>query len=438
MDGLKLKKINSILADVKSRVKPDNSILRNIDDAVKKINNYIHSSKIDAECVKGGSIAKNTFLKNDHDVDLFVRFASRYPDEELSDMLETILKETFPKQAINRIHGSRDYYQFKLNELDYEIIPVIKLHKSNFHESRNITDFSPLHVEWTGKHIAQKPELSDEIRIAKQFCKANNVYGAESYINGFSGHIVDILIIYYGSFLSLIKKFSSIDEVSIKSPIIIDTERALANPLKELNKSKISPLIIVDPVQSTRNAATALGKEKLLVFIDACKRFIENPSKDFFEMNKFDLKKKINEMKNKNESCKLILIKIKTLDGSKDVVGTKVYKVYADLIKQISLNDFKILDSFWNFDFKKKSSIILYAFDKEKLSETLERIGPPLNSKIDVQKFKEKHDKTRIKGNRIYSTIKRKYVIPEKLLKDLFEEKYISDRVKGISIEKIY
>ena len=75
--------------------------------------------------------------------------------------------------------------------------------------------------------------------------------------------------------------------------------------------------------------------------------------------------------------------------------------------------------------------------DKEKLSDTVEHLGPPLSSKTDVDKFREKYEKTKTKGNRIYTIIKRKYVVPEKLLKDLFEEKYIFERVREISIEKI-
>ncbi len=437
MDSAKLKRINSIIEDVKSRVRPDNSILKNVGLAVKKINDSITESGIDAECMKGGSIAKNTFLRHDHDVDLFVRFALKYPDEKLSDMLQEVLKKAFTKNSIRRIHGSRDYYQFTLKGLDYEIIPVLKIHKSNFHESKNITDFSPLHVEWTGSKIMMHPELADEIRVAKQFCKANGVYGAESYINGFSGHIVDILVIHYGSFLSLIKKFASIEEISLQKPIIIDTDNLLRDPIKQLNKSKITPLIIIDPIQSERNAAAALSKEKLVMFIDSCKRFMDSPSEDFFEVKRFDLEKKISELKRSIKKSKIIVIKISTLDGSKDIVGTKAYKVYEDLIKQLLLNDFKVLDSAWDFDFEKRNSFIIYVFEKESLSDSVERQGPPLSAKGDVQKFREKHKTTKVKGNRIYATVKRKYVAPERLLKDLFLEKYISGRVRKISIERI-
>ncbi|MEM4638151.1 MAG: nucleotidyltransferase domain-containing protein, partial [Candidatus Woesearchaeota archaeon] len=206
-------KIKKIIAKVKLRLRPEKEIFLEVDKTVNKINEVIRKLKIEADCVKGGSIAKNTFLKNDCDIDLFVRFAFKYEDSKLSDMLYEILIEAFSNVKILRVHGSRDYFQFRMNKYDYEIVPVIMLHESNLKDARNITDFSPLHVNWVSGKIKKNPELSDEIRVAKQFCKANNVYGAESYIRGFSGHILDIMIIYYGSFISMVKAFASIDKI---------------------------------------------------------------------------------------------------------------------------------------------------------------------------------------------------------------------------------
>lgn len=437
MDVQKLKKINSIIDKIKKNVSQKAGSLGEIDNIVKRINTSISLLSLDSECVKGGSVAKNTFLKGDHDVDLFVRFALIYKNDDLSLMLERILKKSFPKQSISKIHGSRDYYQFRHKKLDYEIIPVLRIHKSCFQESMNITDFSPLHVEWTEKKIAQKPELAAEIKVAKKFCKANNVYGAESYINGFSGHIIDILVIYYGSFLSLIKKFSSIEKNSDSNPIVIDPENALKNPLKELNTSKITSLIIIDPIQRERNAAAALSKEKLLQFSNACKKFLESPSEDFFTIKKFVLERKIKELKLKNKESKIIVIEIMTLEGSRDIVGTKVLKVFEDLKKHLILHDFQVLDDAWHFDFEKKRAVLIYLFNKEKLSQQIEHQGPPLSSRLDVERFNKKYIQTKIIGNRIYTTINRPYLTPEQFLRKFFNESFIKEKIKKIFIKEI-
>jgi len=68
---------------------------------------------------------------------------------------------------------------------------------------KNITDISPLHALWIRKNSNEK--VRDEIRKFKYFLKINDLYGAESYIRGFSGYIAEILVIYYKSFNNLIK-----------------------------------------------------------------------------------------------------------------------------------------------------------------------------------------------------------------------------------------
>ena len=193
--------MEELLERVKKDIKPDTKVLKQVDDTVKKINLLLKKKNINAECVKGGSVAKGTFLRGDFDVDLFVRFDYAYKDQDISKILKYALRPLKPET----VHGSRDYFHVK-NNLLFEIVPVLMI--TDYKKAVNVTDMSPLHVDYVLKHINKNPELADEIRLAKQFCKANKVYGAESYINGFSGHVLDILIIYYSSFEKLLMQAS--------------------------------------------------------------------------------------------------------------------------------------------------------------------------------------------------------------------------------------
>ncbi len=433
---------DKILDEVKKSIRPDKLILEDVDNIVLDINESLSKNKIDAECSPGGSIAKGTFLKNDYDIDLFIRFNQMYKNKDISGISEKILKPICKrlKKPLERIHGSRDYFQFHIKKngkvLDFEIIPVIYARTAE--EAVNITDLSPEHVLWVKKKTANNEKLLDDIRLAKQFCKANKVYGAESYINGFSGHILDILIIYYGSFVKLLEEFSE-KKPSIDHPIIIDSEKKSKNPLKDLNKSKISPLIIIDPVQDDRNSAAALSEEKLLMFIDSAKKFLRNPSKTFFEIEKFNLDKKVKESIKKINSINTstALIDITANDGSKDIMGTKILKVYEAMCSHLEYNDFKVLDSGWNFDYEKKSGIIYMIIDNE-ISKEIIRDGPPLSIKEDYEKFLEKHKKlnhrTMIKGQRVYAVMPRIFTDPKNFLIDLSKKGFIKDKVKSIKI----
>lgn len=407
--------MKKLLEEVKKELEPDKRIISEVKEVVNKINKTLKASGIKAVCVTGGSIAKGTFLRDDYDVDLFVRFDYSYKKKDLSNILEKILKKDFKPV---RVHGSRDYFQIKKTYL-FEIIPVLKI--NNYKKAVNVTDMSPLHAIYVSKKLRKGQD--NDIRLAKQFCKATKVYGAESYIKGFSGHIVDLLIIHYGSFTKLLRAASK-----WKEKVIIDIEKHLKNPVKELDKAKTySPMIIVDPVQPDRNAAAALSKEKFDLFITTCKKFLKHPSREFFRVKNIDKA----ELKKKSGKNDLTFIEAEALKGKKDVVGAKLMKVYEYLHTSITRNDFRILDADWEFD---KKGFFYFIIKKETLSEKVILKGPPMSKKEGVKRFRSAHKKTFEKKKRLYAEEKRKHrtIIP--LVKELLKEKYIKERVKKIVI----
>ena len=455
MDGKDAAYIEEMLDRIRKQIAPDFSILTIVDEVIATINTALCIDNIKAECVAGGSTAKRTFLKDDHDVDLFIRFDQSQKEEDISSMTAVFLDRLKIRgvKSIQRIHGSRDYFQFEQNSIHkkkkqiihYEIVPVLKIHPSAYHEAENVTDFSPEHVAWVNSYTTKNPKLCDDIRLAKQFCKAQNVYGAESYINGFSGHILDILIIHYGSFLTMTRAFA---EKTTKHPIIIDQERQLKNPLKELNTSKITPLIIIDPIQKKRNAAAAVSKEKLQAFIDACKKFMITPAETFFVITPFSLEKKIREDSSiirKNHplihQIQIITLTIKTLEGSKDIVGTKVLKVYEFLITQLRAQDFTVLASGWNFTHEKHHAQTYFIVDNAARSLLTEQRGPPLRIRAEYEKFVAKHraqgEEIKIRGMQVYALVKRKYMRAEDVLRVLIKESSVQTRIQAITIKKI-
>lgn len=56
----------------------------------------------DARAVLGGSGAKGTWLKGQHDADVFVLFPGKYKSESLADILEKRLKKF--KKSFQRLH----------------------------------------------------------------------------------------------------------------------------------------------------------------------------------------------------------------------------------------------------------------------------------------------------------------------------------------------
>ncbi|MBR9690524.1 CCA tRNA nucleotidyltransferase [Candidatus Woesearchaeota archaeon] len=406
------------LEEVKKELRPKDTTLVKVDNFISKINKVIQNKDIKAKCVKGGSTAKGTFLKGDFDVDLFVVFEEKYRKKDISKILGGILKQFKPK----KVHGSRDYYQLKKGRLNYEIVPV--LDADDILDVQNITDMSPLHVGWVNSKLNDK--LRDEIRLAKKFCKAQKVYGAESYINGFSGHVLDILVIYYKGFLPLLKAASR-----WKPKVIIDVEKKLSDPLKQIDPSKTKgPMIVVDPVQKDRNAAAALSDEKFEKFKESAKEFLKQPSKAFFIERQFKLK----EIKNIKKDNVFLQLKIKAFDGKTDIVGAKLLKIYLHLKKQLELNNFTVVRSDWKWN-KKKDAKAYFLVKEEILGETFVKTGPPLKEALDCIAFKKKNNDVFEKNQRLYANAKRRYSKPKDLIKYLIRSEYIKNKARKINVK---
>ena len=278
------KKINEVLKEALTEAKPSQKEIGDIESKLKdfliKFNHKLKSLKIDAEVFVGGSYAKRTLIKREkYDVDIFVRFDKKYIGKDISLLTHKILGEI--KSNPVRIHGSRDYFKVNVEPwIFFEIVPVIKVSKPQ--EAENITDLSYFHVKYLNKKL--KKGLSDDIILAKSFCHANRVYGAESHIKGFSGYSLELLIQYYGGFLKFIKEISK----SKEDKIFIDAEKHYSNKkqiLMDMNSSKLeSPIILVDPTFRQRNALATLSYWTFKKFREACREFIEKPDIKFFKL----------------------------------------------------------------------------------------------------------------------------------------------------------
>lgn len=361
---------------------------------------------VKARVVLGGSFAKDTWLKGDYDVDVFVAFHLSHKKDNLSDLLATAIK---PWKA-DRVHGSRDYFQIK-GDINYEIIPVLDIEKAS--DAENVTDFSPKHVAWV---VKEGKGHSDDIRLLKKFCKAQKVYGAESYIRGFSGHVVDILVIYYGGFLKLLRAATK-----WKPKTVLDYNNIYkGKALLTLNTSKTQgPLVLIDPVQPDRNAAASLVQEKYDIFIKAAKAFLARPSITFFHEHEPDLW----ALKQQGSH----IVNVTTLDEKEDVAGTKMVKLFEKVKSELERNDFTIADAGWTWDRKKKGGFWFRTKEKQ-LPPKMKRVGPPKKIVENAKAFKKKYKNARTVRGRLVAVIPRPFRTPEALIQNVLQE-HAKDKV---------
>ena len=415
------KNINSILKEILEKVEPTKEELKDIEnlleDFIKKLRKNIKTQKINAEIFIGGSFAKSTVIRKDHyDIDIFIRFDKKY--KNISDLTKKILRNM---KNVSLIHGSRDYFRIKASkDLFFEVIPVKKIKSPK--EAENIMDLSYSHVRYIKRKIKSE-KILDDIRLAKAFCYGNNCYGAESYVNGFSGYALELLIYHYGGFLKFLKAM-----IKIKEQEVIDIEKhhkSKQRILMDINAAKIqSPIILIDPTYKQRNALAALSDETFRAFQKACKNFLKNPVIKAFEIKKIDFEKVRKDARRRGREFILLGARTKKQEG--DVAGSKLLKFYRHLGNEIE-KYFKIKSRGFEYNGKKSAS---YFFTVKKKPEIVIR-GPLESQKEHVKKFKKKYKKVFTKKGKIYSRKKINFTL-KKFLED-WKKKH-REKVKDMSI----
>lgn len=384
---------NNVLEEIKKRhCLNEREILfikSSAENLCKKIESKIKEKKIRASVFIGGSLAKKTLIKKDkYDVDVFIRFDRKYKDKEISALAESLIKD----RDYERVHGSRDYFKLKEGNILFEIIPITSILKPE--EARNVTDLSYFHVDYVLGKIEKNKKLSGEIVLAKSFAMASGCYGAESYINGFSGYALELLVIYYGSFMKFLKSICS-----AKEKIILDPTKFYRNKseiLENLNEAKLaSPIIFVDPTCKSRNAVAALSQKTFERFKERARLFLKKADARLFEKQEINIEdyKKIAK-KDKD----FVIVRIYTEKQKGDIAGSKMLKFSRFFISRIE----KYFEVYKN-DFEYNEDIMAKLYLAVKVKKEIVVSGPPLTMEKAVERFKKNHNSVFIKNKKIFA-----------------------------------
>jgi tRNA nucleotidyltransferase (CCA-adding enzyme) len=376
----------------------------------EKVNAELAKQGIVAKLFVGGSVGKGTCLPGIRDIDYFMRFdLKKYGEEDISAICEGVLSGIF--KDLLRLKGSRDYYQINLKEFEIEIIPVLYIRSIG--QAKNLTDQSPFHVNWIKKKVKGNKNLDFEMRLTKQFFRASGVYGAESWIGGFSGHVTEILVTQYSGFEKLLKAVVKWD---VKTIIDIEKMYKGKDILEILDESKTQgPLVVIDPIDKTRNAAAALSLEKFELLKEKTVQFLKKPDKKYFE----EVELSLSDVKKLGAKNKAFIWKAPPEDRKLDVSGAKMVKYIEKIVRFFEKNNFIVIDSgmYWN---KQDDGLVWVFVDKKDLSKKQILKGPPTyGMQNHILAFKKKYARRKNwrEGYNYYAEVPRKYTKAEQIIR---------------------
>lgn len=402
--------LNLLLREQRTLLRPsadeEKLLTRQASAVIKMLNSELKKAKVEGRPFIGGSFAKGTLVKKrEYDIDIFVRV--KKIDSAVLIRLERVVQTISKtlKLPMKKIHGSRDYFQLSAPHGVFEIIPVLAISKPSHAE--NVTDLSYFHVAYVQKKL--RGLMADEVRLAKQFCQAQGVYGAESYIRGFSGYGLECLIIHYKSFLALLKGISKYET------ILLDPAKHYKNPIEarlSLNEAKRqSPIVLVDPTHKERNVLAALSVESFNKLQKAAKSFLARPSALFFEEKTFNERTFRERAHSQGRSVLAVLFTTDRQEG--DIAGTKLKKVASYIMERLA-ERFTLHN--YHFDYSGDQTARLFVSYNPK--QMLERRGPLVTMASACSAFKKHHPRAFVKKGRLWAQVPASEPI-EKVLREI-------------------
>jgi len=377
--------LEKVLTRVRQKTSPSKHERRKVlllaDTLVEKVKIAAKKKDVEAVVRVEGSVAKDTWLSHEPDIDIFMQVPTSTPRETFGALLLRIAKEaTKGSRQVERF-AEHPYLEAFVDSTRVNIVPCYRTKPG---EWMSATDRTPYHTDYVKPKLNQG--LKSEIRLLKRFMKGIGVYGAEIKVGGFSGYLTELLILHYGSFVNVLKSAAS-----WRLPWAIDYENYYEGRENELKKIFEEPLIVVDPVDKGRNVASAVRKERLDEFIAASRAFLKEPESKFFypeETKPFNKEKLLQEIQRRGTA--LVFVEFGKTDAVSDILWGQLYKTQRSLRKMLHQNDFDVLHSaVWSSE--ENLSMFLFEVENRFLPLAKKHSGPPIDKRMECENFLHKH-----------------------------------------------
>lgn len=290
-----------IKTDILSRVLPSPEELEEIRSVSDRLLNDIgkvteEMGLKEVEPIMAGSVAKGT-VSGKPDLDVFVIFPTGTQKNKLEknglEIGERVLEDH------EKRYTQHPYITGTYSGMKADIVPCLRIKRGG--EVQTAVDRTPFHTVYIRSRMDDRSR--NDAVLLKSFLKGIGSYGAEDTVNGFSGYLCELLIIYQGSFSAVIRWFASIrSEVEpprraemittgkfnpgTLGPFTFKTGDLLCEPPLDneyyLKKFENDTLIIVDPVDPGRNVASPVSDQTLAHTANMSRLLMDKPSGEMF------------------------------------------------------------------------------------------------------------------------------------------------------------
>ncbi len=240
--------------------------IEHINEVARKLIALVEASGM-AEGMIVGSVARNTWVRGDRDLDIFMLFDPALDRAALEVQGLSLARKIASAcgAQYREKYAEHPYINARINGLDVDLVPCYRVSAAT--EIQSAVDRTPFHTRYIKDRIL--PHVRD-VLLLKQFAKAGGVYGSDQMTEGFSGYLCELLVLHYGGFHPLLESAAE-----WRPGTLIDLEH---HQQKEFS----DPLIVIDPVDPKRNVSASVSLARMFEFVELAREYLENPLPEFF------------------------------------------------------------------------------------------------------------------------------------------------------------
>jgi tRNA nucleotidyltransferase (CCA-adding enzyme) len=277
-----------------------------------------------------GSAARGTFLKDRLDVDLFLLFPPDLPRDRLREeglaLGRAIL--THPETR----YAEHPYLRGEFEGFHVDAVPGFAVADPS--QPLSPVDRTPFHQAYLAER--ETPALVGQVRLAKQFLRALGVYGSEARTEGFSGYLVELLVLRFGSLRGW-----------------LDAARGWRLPMRLTEPGREPPrlpadvaLIIADPVDPHRNVASALSRRNLALVVLGAQEYIAHPTEAWFALREHPPLPRAEALTRvESRASHVSVVRLPRPDLVDDTLYPQVRKAERAIAEEVARSGFEVLGS---------------------------------------------------------------------------------------------
>ncbi|ABS56223.1 tRNA adenylyltransferase [Methanoregula boonei 6A8] len=329
-----------------------------------------------------GSIARNTWVKGDRDLDVFLLFSPEMPREALETeglaLARSIARAFTP--MFHEKYAEHPYINANVEGIDVDLVPCYNVASAEHIQSA--VDRTPFHTRYITDKING---LTDDVLLLKQFAKAGGIYGSDQMTEGFSGYLCELLVLHYGGFAPLLAAAAE-----WRPPVIIDIGKHAAKKFDE-------PLVVIDPVDPRRNVAAAVSLDRMAEFVELARGYRDAPSEEFFRIRKeypccpADLAALL-----ASRGTSLYAVTFATPPFIEEIVVPQLKRSTGAISDLLDRSGFAVHHAHYRMG--PGRCMLLFELIIDELPPIRRHEGPPVWNRVNAEKFREKYRTSPLPG----------------------------------------